>query len=767
MFSRNSRLVDGALSALFVVLVSLFPVFAQGDPDPNSPTPVLLSAEGSTRALAVTKNRFGRASLSKVRERAFAPGNRVVLFVTNIDLMDGEGANAFRMYAEDAKGRKYRFPVLDLQPSGQEGVYSLTIQLRDEIGFWEQPTPNGDLLLRVSWRGLGSNRVKLGFGKMGGPIKDDKGAVPTPLSQINAKSPSFSKTQTFSFSKEEEPPSEDYVGYIFSGDRTRFLEQAAFGPSTTLDNELRRRGLRIWLGMQFEEPYPSANNPYPDIPLKSTDQGNVTLGCGMFPNPSPEYSACIRDHYTMYPVQKWFWKETFYGKPQLHHRVAWALQQMWVISGVDTQQSSWMIAYHKVISENAFGNYRDLMYDTTLNPGMGNYLDMARSTRNNPNENYPREILQLFTIGLFMLNQDGTLQVDGSGNPIPTYDQNTINNLTKVFTGWSFCNVGCANSAPGIVNYKDPMILINQGANHDLTAKTLLTYPGSTTTNIPACTGCTGTARETYAWNSLNQTLDNIFYHPSLAPYVSKYLIQHLVTSDPTPAYVGRVSAVFNNNGVGVRGDIKAVVRAILLDPEARGDAKTDPNFGKLREPVQLITNIARHFNVRGAVVTGGGFAPQSDGVVNGASANLGQSVFNSPTVFNYYPPGYIVPGAAILGPEFAIMTTGTSIGRANLGNTLVYNQVNVALPNTPEGTSLNLAEMQSLVAADPTNNLLLDTLNKRMMHGTMSPEMRSTIMTAVNSIAISNPPTLAETLARARQAIYLVATSSQYQIQR
>ncbi len=752
--------MNGVSSAFFVVLVSLFPAFAQGDPDPNSPTPILLSAEGSTRALAVTKNRFGRASLSKVRERAFAPGNRVVLFVTNLDLMDGEGANAFRVYAEDAKGRKYRFPVLDLQPSGQEGIYALTIQLRDEIGFWEQPTPDGDLLLRVSWRGLGSNRVRLGFGKIGGPIKDDKGAVPTPISAVNAKTPSFS------FSKEEEPPSEDFVGPIVSGDRIRFQEQAAFGPSTALDNELRRRGLRIWLGMQLEEPYPSANNPYPNIPLKSTDQGNVTLGCGMFPNPSPEYSVCIRDHYTMYPVQKWFWKEAFYGTPQLRHRVAWALQQMWVISGVDTQQSSWMIAYHKVITENAFGNYRDLMYHMTLNPGMGNYLDMARSTKNNPNENYPREILQLFSIGLFMLNQDGTLQTDGSGNPIPTYDQKTINNLTQVFTGWSFCNVGCPNSAPGIVNYKDPMVLNRN--NHDLTAKTLLTYPGSTTTNIAACTGCTGTAIDTYANNSLNQALDNIFHHPSLAPYVSKYLIQHLVTSDPTPAYVGRISAVFNNNGFGVRGDMKAVVRAILLDPEARGDAKTDPNYGKLREPVQLITNIARHFNVRGAVPTGGGTpAPQSDGVVNGLSSALAQNVFNAPTVFNYYPPGYIVPGAAIPGPEFAIMTTGTSIGRANLGNTLAFGQVNINLPNTPEGTSLNLAEMQSLVAADPTSNLLLDTLNKRMMHGTMSPEMRSTVMTAVNAVTMSNPPTSAQTLARARQAIYLVATSSQYQIQR
>lgn len=753
MVSRSSCLINRSLSACFVVLLSLFSVFAQGDPDPNSPTPVLLSVEGSTRALAVARNKFGREGFSNVRERAFANGNRVVLFVTNVDLMDDEGANAFRVYAEDSKGRAYRFPVLDLQAAGPDGVYALTVRLRDELGFWEQPEANGDLLLRVSWRGQGSNRVRLGFGKMGGSIKDDKGAVPTPISLVKT-TPSFSGEPS-----KGDPPAEDFVGYIFSGDRNRFLEQAAFGPSTTLDNELRRRGLRVWLGMQFEEPYPSANNPYPDLPLKNTDSGNTTNGCGMFTDPE-ENRICRRDHYTMYPVQNWFYKEAFYGKPQLRHRVAWALAQMWVISGVDTQQASWMIAYHKILSQNAFGNYRTLMREMTLNPGMGNYLDMARSTKNNPNENYAREILQLFTIGLFMMNPDGTLILDGGGNPIPTYDQNTVNNFTKVFTGWTFCNVGCPSSLPGLVNYKDPMVIVNRN-NHDLTAKTLLAYTGSTTTNIAACTGCTGTAIDTYANNSLNQTLDNIFYHPNLGPYVGRYLIQHLVMSDPSPGYVGRVTAVFNDNGAGVRGDMKAVVRAILLDPEARGDSKSDPNYGKLREPVQMVTTIGRHFNVKSADLL-----QQSDGVVNAFSSNLAQSVFNAPTVFNYYPPGYIVPGSSMPGPEFAIMTTGTAIGRANFGNSMVYSQLNTSA-DRPQGTRIDLAEMQTLVAADPTSNLLLDTLNKRMMHGTMSPQMKSTIITAVNAITMSNPPTATQTRDRARQAVYLVATSSQYQIQR
>jgi uncharacterized protein (DUF1800 family) len=233
-------------------------------------------------------------------------------------------------------------------------------------------------------------------------------------------------------------------------------------------------------------------------------------------------------------------------------------------------------------------------------------------------------------------------------------------------------------------------------------------------------------------------------------------MIQHLVTSDPTPAYVGRISAIFNNNGSGTRGDMKAVVRAILLDPEARGDIKTDPNYGKLREPVQLVTNVLKAFDVKNAALTG-----PSDGVIQNLSTALLQNAFFAPTVFNYYPPDYVVPGTSLNGPEFGIMTTGTAVGRANFANTMVYNQINVNVPNTPSGTRLDLTEMQSLAAADASGNLLVEALNWRLMHGRMSPEMRSRILTAVVAEPVAN------TLQRARAAIYLVATSSQFQIQR
>ncbi len=728
MLSRKSHLWCQLFSAGLLVVLSAFSVWAQTvDPNPDSPTPVLISEADSSRALATAPEKIisaGRGSSIKIKSPAFAANTKAVLYVTNVDLMADEDAAAFRVLVEDSKGRKYRFPVLDIQPL-RGGVYALTIWLRDELGFWEQPEANGDLAVSVTWRGLESNRLKLGFGKIGGDLK----ITPSIASMPNA---SIKEVPTVD--------APDYVGYRYSGDRIRFLEQATFGPTAAMDERVRRIGLRVWLADQFEETYPTF--PYPDFPLKPATpppdcDGNTTV-----PDIDP---LCARNHYTMYPVQNWFFKEAFYGNAQLKHRTAWALSQMWVISGVDTQQSRHFTEYYKILGRNAFGNYRTLMQEMTLNPGMGNYLDMVRSTRNNPNENYAREILQLFSIGLFHLNPNGTLKLDASNNPIPTYDQTTVNNFTKVLTGWNFCEVtaSCPNRGQGS-NYIDPMLL-NQ-TNHNVEAKTLLDYPGAVNKNIAA--NLNGNVE-------LGLAIDNIYNHPNVAPFVSRFLIQHLVTSDPTPAYVGRISAVFNANRTSPT-QLKEVVKAILLDPEARGNVKTDPNYGKLREPVQLATNLLRQFKVQSA-----DGLTQSDGYISPLTAGMAQNVFYSPTVFNFYAPDYIVPGPGLNGPEFAIMTTGTAISRANFVNTMVFGRVNVSAPVIPNGTSINLTEMQNLAAADTTSNRLLDELNTKMMHGTMTAQNRSTILTAVNAVAATDP------LTRARTAIYLVATSSQYQVQR
>jgi len=380
---------------------------------------------------------------------------------------------------------------------------------------------------------------------------------------------------------------------------------------------------------------------------------------------------------------------------------------------------------------------------------------MVRSTRLNPNENYPREIMQLFSIGLFMLNQDGTRQLDQQGQAIPTYTQEDVNNFSKVFTGWTFCNQTCPNSGFGINNYRDPMILVP--ANHDLTAKTLLSYPGAGDNTIAACTDCTTPEATTaYANASLNKALDNLFKHPNVGPYIGKLLIQHLVTSDPSPAYVGRVAAVFNDNGSGIRGDLKAVTRAILLDPEARGDLKTAPRYGKLREPVQLFTNLARIFPARDF-----GGDSLSDGAVSSYMALLGQDPFNSPTVFNYFSPDYIVPGTTVLAPEFEILNTGNGVKKTNFLHTLVFDGLTANATDSLRGTSLDYSEFVPAAAADPTGNQLVDLLNTRMMHGAMVQAHKDKILPAVQAVASTNP-----TL-RVKTAVYLLAASSQYQVQR
>jgi uncharacterized protein (DUF1800 family) len=525
-----------------------------------------------------------------------------------------------------------------------------------------------------------------------------------------------------------------------------------------LDQRIRRIGLRVWLAEQFAAPYPSENNPHPAFPLKPTNPPadcNGLIDAGL-PDPDP---FCFVNHYSMYPVQNWFYREAFYGNAQLRHRVAWALAQMWVISGVETQQSSHLTAYYKVLSKNAFGNWRALMREMTLNPGMGNYLNMRTSTRYTPNENFAREVLQLFNVGLYMMNPDGTLQLDENNDPVPTYDQETVNNFTATLTGWSLCERGggqCPNRVLGAPNYIDPMI-VNNPDNHDLSAKTLLQYPGSAgTENIPACADCTGTAITDYADDSLEQALDNIYNHPNVAPFVSKFLIRQLVTGDPSPAYVGRAAAVFNEHRTNPE-QLKEVVKAILLDPEARGDEKTDPVYGKLREPVQFVTNIARHFDARSADRSG-----PSDGVFTTETKAMGQIVFMSPTVFNFYPPDYIVPGTAFNGPEFGLYTTVTSVSRINFLNTLVFNRLDI----NPErsvtaGTSISLAGLVSFAEADPTGNQLLNALDNKLLHGTMSPQMKETIRQVVLTVPSSEP------LLRVRRAVYLIAASSQYQVQR
>ena len=708
--------------------------------------PVLISEPNSTRALVTVADGKRGASLPT---GIVQPGRRTIVtfFVTNLaDLLEGEGANAFRAELEDANHYRYPLEIVRFERTPErKQVYALSVRLSSELGSV------GDALARVTWRGMSSNRVRVSIGHEGGKIQDDEGAAPTPMPGTEPSVRSRGKTTA------------NRAALPWTGDRVRFMQQATFGVNAALELRLRRLGYSTWLEEQMDEASYS-NFIYPNYPLQPTTPSSTCDGDNQ---PVDVPVTCFRDHYTMYLLQNWFYKEALYNEnQQLRRRVSWAWSQILVTSGRTIPQPSRMMPYIQTLDRNAFGNYRTLLKEMTLNPAMGQYLDMAISTRQNPNENYAREILQLFSIGVDLLNQDGTPVLDAQGNRVPSYNQETINNFTKVFTGWSYCQNpnNCPNWQPGLVNYRDPMIV--NPANHDPASKTLLNYAGATP-NIPA-----GLAPE----EDLDAALNNIFYHPNVAPFIGKLLIRQLVTSNPTPAYVGRISAVFNNNGEGTRGDLKAVIRAVLLDPEARGNLKTDPDYGKLREPVLYITNVLRPFNptANNNIAVPASCNGQSDGVINGITQPLEQDVFNPPTVFSYYSMEYIIPGTPLSGPEFGIFSTGTALKRPNFVNQMappgstattagILAVTGTATNPTsiPCGTRIDLSRLQALAAADTTGALLVETLNRELMHGAMSAAVRSDILTAVQAVASTN------TLKRARTAFYLVTTLTQYQVQR
>jgi len=513
-------------------------------------------------------------------------------------------------------------------------------------------------------------------------------------------------------------------------------------------------GFRAYLDEQFSLP----STGFPDLPFPLDDQ-NAACPTSNPSDPNYNQANCNRDNFSMYPIQRTLFTNALTGQDQLRQRVVFALHQILVVSGRDITRPSWMTTYLQALDRNAFGSFRTLLNDTTLNPGMGDYLDMRVSTRTNPNENFAREVQQLFSLGVTELNIDGTPKLDAQGVPIPTYTQTTVNEFTRLFTGWNFA----APISAGVTNWRDPMVP-RGGTNHDVGSKTLL--KGGT---VAACTGTNAAC----AQSDLTAGLDNIFNHPNVGPFIGKQLIQHLVTSNPSPAYVERVARVFNNDCDALyplqgctssRGNLKAVVQAILLDPEARGDLKTSPNYGKLREPVQLIASVLRGFDAKSFDKTS-----TSDGVLASRSAtdfpsSMDQDLFRPVTVFSYYQPGYVVPGAQILGPAFGILSTTTTLRRANFVNVMVYTGVTASAPpgtDRPRGTSLDLSPLEAL-ASNPDQ--VLDRLNSLSLHGTMSDQMRTSIRTAMNAIPTSDVNFARK---RAQVAVYLTVTSSQFEVQR
>jgi uncharacterized protein (DUF1800 family) len=527
-----------------------------------------------------------------------------------------------------------------------------------------------------------------------------------------------------------------------TADAWRLLDEATFGASQAESARLLGMGIAPWIEDQFAQPqsgYPDAK--YNVLQLKQTvDCGTTDASGKAYAANAPQF-ICYRDDLTPTGMARDFFTNAVAQPDQLRQRVAWALSQIHVVSTTENDLfvAYPMARYQNILFDEAFGNFESLLKRVTLSPAMGNYLDMVNNDKPNaatgrvPNENYAREIMQLFSIGLVQLNPDGTSQLDASGQAIPTYGQDEIKQFARVFTGWTYPNVdGSAALRKNPAYYATPMVVYPNG--HDTDVKTLLN-------------GLVLPANQS-AQADLDAAIHNIFMHPNVGPFIGKQLIQRLVTGNPSPAYVQRVATAFADNGKGIRGDMKAVLRAILLDPEARGDVKTDPTFGSLREPVLMVTGMLRALN---GVTDGNNLA--------NSTAVLGQRPYSSPTVFNFFPPDYTIPGTDILAPEFGIHNSNTAVARANLVFTLIYSglAVDATVPNAT-GTRIPTTAFEA-VADQP--GTLVDNVAYALLGAPLTGGARDAVVSAVNAVAVT------DRTGRARMALYLVASSYEFQVQR
>lgn len=482
----------------------------------------------------------------------------------------------------------------------------------------------------------------------------------------------------------------------------RFLDQATWGATPASIAELEQIGITKWLDQQFK----ARVSELPDQPILAAN-GNANTNLA--------------------PVQAAFFQNAVNGEDQLRQRVAFVLSQIWVVSQVSVHSSYAFPPYWRIFRDRAFGNYRDIIKAVTLSPAMGTYLNMANNNKGNsakgtaPNENYAREMMQLFTLGLTQLNPNGSPVLDANKSPVPTYDQAVVTSMARVLTGWTYPTApDVAAKINNPAYYFGRMFAVE--SEHDTTAKTIFN-------NITIPAGQTAEA-------DLDMVVDALMAHPAMAPFIGQQLIEHLVTSNPSAAYIQRVSQVFSNT----KGDMQAVITAILTDSEARAgdEASAAPNaaFGHLREPILFMANLARGLN---ATVGPGN-------TLNSYANELGEDLFNEPSVFSYFSPQNRIAGG-LLGPEFQIYTTQTASDRADVVNTALYGALDKATP-------VNLAPF---VAKAGTVSNLVNYIGYVFLHSGMSSSL------AQAATAAANAQTTAA--AKAQAALYVVLTSSEYQV--
>jgi len=541
-------------------------------------------------------------------------------------------------------------------------------------------------------------------------------------------------------------------------DAARFLQQATFGPTAAEIDRAAAMGYDAWITDQFAKPASShlAMNTAIHNELK------VYLTSANDQNCVFSYACQLARHDT-------WWHIAVNGDDQLRQRVAWALSQFFVVSelGDNIGYSHLAISdYYDTLVVNGLGNYRTLLEEVTLHPLMGRYLGMLQNekadprTNTEPDENFAREVMQLFSIGLVELNIDGTPRLDAQGRTIPTYDNVRITNLARALTGWNFSNAPRWGvweddvKLPGLVSNMTPW-----ESEHDTGAKTLLNG-----TTIPAG----GTARA-----DLQAALDNLANHPNVGPFLARHLIQRLVTSNPSPAYVRRVAERFNNNGSGVRGDMRAVVRAVLMDPEARDAALAGQyTAGKAKEPMLRFAAVLRAFNAQGQAVSTAAGTTRVLLRNRGVGVDMAQSIMASPSVFNFYRPNFQPTGElrqrGLFAPELQIYNEAVAITTLNHfhGRLWQTDRDDTTIPTTVTDPTFywaryrfDLSNEKSLAVAPEK---LVDRLDLLLMAGRMPEDMRRILVASTYATPMNDGGG-----DRAEDLVFLIASSSQFAVQR
>lgn len=515
---------------------------------------------------------------------------------------------------------------------------------------------------------------------MGGSSGGSGGYVPPPTGPTEPY-PTASPAPVYSVPKPAAVPTD-------AATARRLLHQTTFGPTSASMAAVQQKGVNLWLWEQFQQPASTIDDGLDINALRARVFNNMATGAD-----------------------------------QLRQRVAFALSQIFVVSSNKNTNGYELIPWMRMLYTHAFGNYRTLMREVTLSPTMGKYLDLANSIgvggASAPNENYPREVMQLMSVGIYDLNQDGTWKTSDPTAPVPSYQQNTVKEVARALSGWTYPTVqGAAYRSTNNENMNG--IMEPRPENHDKGSKTLF--------------GATLAANQTVT-KDMNDVLDILFAHPNTAPFVATRLIRSLVTSNPSTAYIKRVADVFDDNGMGVRGDIAAVVTQVLTDPEAIVDTNI---AGHLQDPIIGTIGIGRALDA--TFGDAGQFMYLLD--------YLGEEVLTPHSVFSFYSPLAPLPhNPQYFGPEFAIYSPSTAIMRANFIYQLLTNQI-------ASGIAFDLAPFKAL-----TNNpvALVELVNQKLFQGSMSPELRALLTTSAQGTSDMNQ--------RAFGAVYLALLSSEYLI--